>query len=175
MAVTQATIESTDFSPAILLRPATPLDLDAVNALIERAVMTWQLPERVKRLALPSYRYGEHDLEHLELMVAEHDEHDIVGVAAWEPANPRDLPAGQTGLLLHGLYVDPGHQRQGVGRQLLAAALAAARDQGYDGVLVKAQPDAEPFFLAQGLRRIECSDPARDYPHRFWAEAGRSI
>jgi predicted N-acetyltransferase YhbS len=160
---------------AVRLRPATSADLAAINAVIERAVMTWQLPERVKRLALPTYRYNPHDLEHLKMVMAEHTGQGVIGVAAWEPANPRDLPAGQTGLLLHGLYVDPDRQHQGIGRQLLAAAVAAAREQGYNGVLVKAQADAEPFFLAQGLRRIECIDPARDYSLRYWADVSQSI
>ena len=158
-----------------MLRPATSADLDAINVVIERAVMTWQLPERVKRLALPTYRYQPHDLEHLKIVVAENSEHGVVGVAAWEPANPRDLPAGLTGLLLHGLYVDPDCQRHGIGRQLLAAAVAAAREQGYIGVLIKAQTDAEPFFLAQGLHRLEQIDSARDYPHRYWVDASQSL
>jgi len=94
--------------------------------------------------------------------------HDLA--AAWEPAIPRDQPGGQTGPLLHGLYVDPSHQRHGIGRQLLADAVTAARDQGYDGVLVKAQADAEPFFRAQGLHRIDRIDPARDFPHCYWVD-----
>ena len=157
------------------LRPATPADLDAINAVIERAVMTWNLPERVKRLTLPSYRYSAHDLDHLHMVLAEDAGHAVLGIAAWEPASARDLPAGKTGLLLHGLYVDPDRQHQGIGRQLLAAGVAAAREQGYNGVLVKAQADAEPFFLAQGLHRIECIDPARDYALRYWADVSRSI
>jgi hypothetical protein len=65
-----------------MLRQAAAADLDAVNAVIERAVMTWQLPERVKRLAMPSYRYGPHDLAHLHLVVADDNVHGIIGVAA---------------------------------------------------------------------------------------------
>jgi len=150
------------------LRPATPADLDAVNAVIERAVMTWKLPERVKRLALPGYRYNAHDLEHLRMVLAEDDDHGALGVAAWEPAAARDLPAGKTGLLLHGLYVDPPRQRAGTGSRLLEAALRAARAQGFDGLLVKARPEAEGFFLARGLQRLPVSDPGRDYAHRLW-------
>jgi predicted N-acetyltransferase YhbS len=150
------------------LRPATPADLDAVNTVIERAVMTWNLPERVKRLTLPSYRYQPHDLDHLQLMVAERAGADIVGVAAWEPANARDLPAGKTGLLLHGLYVDPAQQRAGIGRRLLDAAAEAAREQGFNGLLVKARPEAEGFFLSRGLTPLPVTDAQRDYPHRFW-------
>ena len=44
------------------LRPAAPDDLEEVNQVIEAAVMTWDLTERVKRLSLPSYRYNAHDL-----------------------------------------------------------------------------------------------------------------
>ena len=160
---------------AIRLRPATPADLAAINAVIERAVMTWQLPERVKRLALPTYRYHPHDLEHLNIVVAEHSEHGVIGVAAWEPASSRDLPAGKTGLLLHGLYVDPDRQRAGVGGRLLDAALAAAREQRFDGLLVKAQPEAEGFFLARGLERLPIADPVRDYPHRFWKVVAANV
>ena len=36
--------------------------------------MGWQLPERVKRLALPSYRYNEMDLKYYSLVVAERNE-----------------------------------------------------------------------------------------------------
>jgi len=153
---------------AIGLRPAMPADLAAINAVIERAVMTWNLPERVKRLTLPSYRYQPHDLDHLKIVVAESREHGVLGVAAWEPAGARDLPAGKTGLLLHGLYVDPDRQRAGVGGRLLDAALSAAREQGFDGLLVKAQPAAKGFFLARGLERVPAVDLARDYPHRLW-------
>jgi GNAT superfamily N-acetyltransferase len=153
---------------AFRTRPAHAADLDAVNGVIERAIAHWPLPERVKRLSLPSYRYHAHDLIHLDLVVSEDDQNRLVGLAAWEPAHPRDLPAGRTGLLLHGLYVDPVYQRRGTGRRLLEAATAAARTQGLDGVLVKAQADAHKFFEAQGLRRLPVEDPSRDYPHRFW-------
>jgi GNAT superfamily N-acetyltransferase len=136
--------------------------------VIERAIMAWQLPERVKRLSLPSCRYNPHELDHLHIVVAEDAAHAIVGVASWEPASPRDLPAGRRGLLLHGIYVDPVHLRRGVGSQLLDAALAAAQAQGFGGLLVKAQADANGFFSARGMRRLPVEDPQRDYPHRFW-------
>jgi GNAT superfamily N-acetyltransferase len=153
---------------AFCLRPAHAADLPALNGVIERAIATWPLPERVKRLTLPSYRYQPHDLDHLHLVVAEDAGGIAVGVAAWEPAQPRDLPVRQRGLLLHGLYVDPVHQHRGLGSQLLDAAATAARAQDLDGVLVKAQATAVAFFTSRGLRALPVEDPARDYPHRFW-------
>lgn len=153
--------------PTVTLRPATRDDLDTVNQLIGVAVMTWALPERVKRLALPSYHYHAYDLEHLQLRLACVGQ-TIAGVAAWEAANPRDCPDGLRGLLLHGLYVAPAWQRRGIGRRLLDAAKEAARAGGYAGVLVKMQPDAIGFFTAQGLQALPILDPNRDYPHRYW-------
>jgi GNAT superfamily N-acetyltransferase len=151
-----------------------PDDLDEINAVIERAVRTWQLPERVKRLTLPSYRYSQHDLDHLHLVLAEDAGRAVLGVAAWEPADTGDAPAGRSALLLHGLYVDPDRQRRGTGSRLLDAALAAATDQGFDGLLVKARPEAEGFFLARGLERLPIAEPEREYPHRFWKAVGRN-
>lgn len=150
------------------VRPAHAPDLPAINGVIEHAIANWQLPERVKRLSLPSYRYHAHDLIHLHVVVAEDASGAVIGVAAWEPADPRDLPADKRGLLLHGLYVDPAHQHRGAGSRLLDAAAEAARTQGFDGVLAKAQADANGFFEARGLQRLPVEDAARHYPHRFW-------
>lgn len=154
--------------PDIALRPATPADLPPLNAVIERAIMSWSLPERVKRLALPSYRYVAHDLAHLHIVVAEAPGQGIVGVAAWEEADPRDLPEKHCGLLLHGLYVSPEWQRKGVGSLLMDAAQTAVADKKLDGLLVKAQADAAPFFLARGMAALPVVNPERDYANRFW-------
>ena len=153
------------------IRPARLADLQSINRVISAAVMTWALPERVKRLALSSYHYHAVDFAHFGMCVAEqHDQ--IVGVAAWEPADPRDLPDDLTpdahGLLLHGLYVEPSLQRQGVGRALIQELMQAAKMQGAAGVLVKAQSDAVPFFRTLGWIEQLVRDQVRDYPHRFW-------
>lgn len=152
------------------LRPIRAGDLDAVNAVIERAVMTWDLPERVKRLSLPLYRYDQHDLQMLDAMVFESGGGRVAAVAAWEPAEASDLPEGLSGLLLHGLYVDPELEGNGLGTRLLEAAEHAARERGADGILVKAQRDAEGFFLSRGFDRLPVRDLDRDYPHRIWKE-----
>lgn len=152
------------------LRPASDADLGAVNAVIERAVMTWRLPERVKRLVMPSYRYTGIDLKYLHIVVAEDRATGIVGVAAWEPAAVHDCPQGRPGLQLHGIYVEPDQRQRGVGTGLLFAAGAAARQEGHDGLLVKAQADAEGFFEAQGLQTLPVLQPDQEYPHRYWLD-----
>ena len=150
------------------LRPASPFDLLAVHGLIESAIYTWEVAERVKRLCVPLYRYSEHDLDFLDLVVAEAEPIGIVGVAAWEEADAGDTPAGHSALLLHGIYVAPDQHRKGIGARLFEAVEMAASLRGFDGVLVKAQPGAGDFFRALGLERVPVQDCSRDYPHRFW-------
>ena len=143
-------------------------ELDEVNRLIESAIDTWDLPARVKRLALPSYRYGKHDVEFLDFAMAYTVDERLVGVAAWESCHCDDCPAGQTGLSLHGLYVRPGTHRQGVGTRLVDAVLAATRNHGGQWVLVKAQHGAIGFFTRQGFRPVRDVDAGGRYAHRLW-------
>lgn len=155
-------------SSDITMRSATADDLTAINAVIEAAIMNWDLPERVKRLALPSYRYDQHDLEHLQFCVAESD-HEIIGVAAIEAADKKELPEKKQGLLLHGLYVHPYYQHRGVGTQLLNRAEQQVSQQGLDGLLVRAQSNAGNFFTANGMQLLDTKDD-RNYQYRYWKQ-----
>lgn len=144
---------------ALILRPVRATDLDALNGLVERAVGTWDLPERVKRLAMPTYRYTTDDLQAL-CLVGAWREHRLLGVVAWEVDPERGL------LGLHGLYVDPHWWHQGVGSTLLTHAERAAREQGLRQIQVKAQAGARDFFQRHGFEPVP--DPqARDYAHLF--------
>ena len=152
----------------VTTRYADDTDLAAINDVVRSCVMGWDLPERVKRLSLQSYLYRPHDLEHLQILLAETPGGEMLAAAAWEMAGGRDLPRGKTGLLLHGLYVAPGHQRQGVGSRLLEAAMGAARDREVDGVLVKAQAGAVDFFRARQFSELPVQEPERQYRYRLW-------
>lgn len=153
---------------AFTIRPAKQTDLEALNAVIRAAIMNWNLPERVKRLSIPSYLYDQHDLQHMSIMVAEDSSGKIVATAAWETAPSRDLPSGHSGLLLHGIFVRPEQQQRGIGGTLLQSAERAVREQQLDGLLVKAQTDAVEFFIAQGMEKLPIADRDRDYENRFW-------
>lgn len=150
------------------LRRAQPQELETVNALVGRAIHSWDLPDRIKRISLPIYLYRASDLEFMHIIVAEDPDGNIVGVAAWELAASKDTPRGCSALLLHGIYVDPDLHRCGIGSRLLDAAVQAAANEYYDGLVVKAQNGAVPFFEALGLERLAETNPDRCYADRFW-------
>lgn len=170
--VSRHTMQTNITQQNIKLRPVKHSDIDGINQVIEAAITTWSLPERVKRLALSSYRYSSVDLDHLEAVVAEDEGQHIIGIAAWEPADAKDAPAGCRALLLHGIYVHPSHQHQGVGARLFEAAEKAVKKQGYDGLLVKAQEHANGFFRSRGMQGLQVEDPARHYANRYWKAMG---
>lgn len=151
------------------IEQAKQTDLQSINHVITDAIMTWNLPERVKRLALASYLYNELDLKHLNIMVAKHEK-EIIGVVSWETAAIKDTPNNKAALLLHGLYVTPTMQHQGVGKKLLDTAEKAVKEKGLDGLLVKAHAEATRFFIKQGMWEIKIQDPSRDYAHRLWKD-----
>jgi len=148
----------------IIVRAATLADLDAVNAVVLRAVDGWALPERVKRLSRSSYCYQAADLEHMHVLVAADERGVVQGVAALEAQ--RD--GGDT--LLHGLFVDPACQRRGAGGRLLEAALQHAAAAGAGRVTVKAWREAEAFFHAHGFRADGDGDVT--YPRRLHRAVG---
>lgn len=153
----------------VSLRAAKADDLMFINGIIETAVMSWELPERVKRLSLPNYRYAADHFDTLSLHLAlEKETGDVLGVMACGAPAEEDVPADRTALLLHGIYVDPVNHREGIGKKLVAHAVKAARKADVEGVLVKAQPDALGFFESVGFERLPVTDPETDFRNRFW-------
>ena len=63
-------------------------------------------------------------------MVAVDENKNIIGVATWEEADVKDVSAGHSALLLHGLYVNPEFHRQCVGSELYGAAEQAVIEHG---------------------------------------------
>ncbi|MEO6444863.1 MAG: GNAT family N-acetyltransferase [Gemmatimonadaceae bacterium] len=52
------------------------------------------------------------------------------------------------------LWIAPEHHRRGIGGALLERALAVASDAGVASVRVESDPNAEPFYVRRGARRV---------------------
>lgn len=66
---------------------------------------------------------------------------------------------------LAALFVDPPAIGTGCGRRLLAHTLGVARERGFVRLVLDADPEAEPFYLHCGARRIG-SSPSGSIPGR---------
>ena len=148
------------------IRPARQWDHLLINHVIEQAVMGWDLPERVKQLTVSSYYYHEYDFEHYRIVVAEIG-NEIVGVVAWE-MQPVVIQNNKKALVIHGIFINPRYQKKGIGTRLFHLAVKAAQKEHYDGLLVRAQKDAEGFFVRMGMKKLDVIDDRRDYAHRYW-------
>ena len=142
--------------------------LDEINSVVSAAIGTWDIPARVKRLALPSYLYSDLDARHLVFIGAWRQQR-LIGVAALEPADLGKHTDGHHAMLLHGLFVDPKAHGQGVGSRLVAAAKRASWTRGYSELRVRAERNATGFFLRQGFGRLAAVDGERGYPYQLSA------
>lgn len=91
--------------------------------------------------------------EHRAIYVATTGRGPVLGYMSVGPADHPDLEPGFAGEVFE-LYVDPSHQRQGVGRELLDAAFDALRRSGFGWVVIEVLVDNAParaFYVARGL------------------------
>jgi len=151
---------------SIVLRDLEPGDLTEANHVIAAAIQTWDIAPRVKRLALASHQYQEHDFQHLAFVGAFEDGRPL-GLMALEPVASEKALRAQAAMLIHGLYVIPDWHGAGIGSWLLERAQKVARDRRFAGLIVRAEKGAKTFFQARGFRPLPVEDAQRDYPHRL--------
>jgi L-amino acid N-acyltransferase YncA len=113
-------------SPSIRL--ATDVDLPAIVAIYNAAIPEHQATADLHPVT-PEDRYGwfaAHDTERHPLWIADQGA-EVVGWLSLSTFYPRKAwdPTAEVSF-----YVDPAHQRSGVGRRLLAHAIAAAPNLG---------------------------------------------
>jgi N-acetylglutamate synthase-like GNAT family acetyltransferase len=104
----------------------------------------------------------------MQLVVADSDDDEILGIAALEQAYASDQFDGLQTSVLHGIYVAPNLHRSGVGSGLLEKIENMARSNGSEVLLVKARPEAISFFSDRGYRQLSTRDSSRDYPYQFY-------
>jgi predicted N-acetyltransferase YhbS len=153
---------------SLQIRQGAPADLPAINDVVKAAVMAWPLPPRLRRLSVPVLRYDAADMADYELLLG-HRGGQLVGIAAWCARPAAAGAASPAHALLHGLYVDPTQQRQGIGRSLQEAVARRAVEARLEGILVKAERVSRDYFARCGYQTLPIEDdPPSAYPYRFW-------
>jgi ribosomal protein S18 acetylase RimI-like enzyme len=152
----------------VAIRPAHRSDLDAINAVVEAAVMSWALAEQVRPSAIPDCSYQAIDLDLSMLLLAVGSQRHILGVVACGSADPVDTtPDHHNALRLDGPYIHPAHDQQGIGSQLLDEARALARRQGRDGLLIQPRVPASGLLKTMDMNTPPAADGQPHSPH-YW-------
>ena len=134
--------------PAFYIRPARVEEAAALSDLCFRSKAVWGYDPRVhgadaRRLGVA----GEH-IAAGDVWIATGVDGEIAGVVALAPGDAPDT------LNLNKLFVEPRHIRSGVGRALLAHAVAEARQRGAERLTILADPNAAGFYERNGAVRI---------------------
>lgn len=144
-------------------------DLDTINGVVAAATLSWNLPARVRRLALPSLLYNAVDLQHMSIARVDADTVGALGVALWEETGDAGQAANKRAVLLHGLYILPHYQRHGVGTRLLELVADWARARGFESIIARAWRESESFFIARGFTARGANGTADTYPRTLCA------
>ena len=149
------------------VRAAAPAELATVNDIVTDAVLAWPMAERLKRIALNVLTYDAVDMRDYDVLLAESGGAPLA-VAVWD-AESAITGGDARGALLHGLYVRPQAQRQGLGALLQRHVAQRARALGYHGLVVKAERVSVSYFERCGYARLGQANPfSIDYPYLFW-------
>jgi ribosomal protein S18 acetylase RimI-like enzyme len=117
-----------------------------LTALCRRSKASWGYPPELLDRWANDLRIEPGDIVDDTVLVAETEHDGLVGFA--RVAQRTDHTQ------LKDLWVEPAAFRMGVGRSLWAAAIAVASDLAFDELRFAADPNAEPFYVHLGARRI---------------------
>ncbi len=146
-------------APSVSIRPCTPRDLDAALAVINAAAKSYRsfLPPEEYHEPLMSREELEGETERVRFYVAEDATGEVVGVMGLEQVK-------DVALIRHG-YIQPDHQRQGVGEALLLhlEGLAGTASRIIIGTY-RGNRTAQAHLLKHGYRPVADSDAVlREY------------
>ena len=141
----------------LLVRPATPADIGAVDALLSRSygpLLRADYPPSTLVLALPRMaRAQPHLLASGRYFVAEEDGR-LLGAGGWSPEPPGGGPAVPALGHVRHVATDARVTRRGVGRAVMERVLAESRSAGALRLSSLSTLTAVPFYEALGFRPI---------------------
>jgi GNAT superfamily N-acetyltransferase len=149
------------------IRKARPGEAAQLTALALRSKAHWGYDEIFLDSVRQILTFSEADLANELVFVLEVGE---------EPVGMYRLigrpPHGE----LADLWIEPGHVRRGLGRELFRHARDTAADHSFSTLLIESDPNAEGFYIAMGATRVgeRRSPSGRDLPLMEVATESRS-
>lgn len=153
----------------ITVRGATPTDLPALRAIMDRSIGALQDAFLTPEQVVASRALMGLDTQLIAdgtYFVAEVDGVPA-GCGGWSARatlyggdhsagrDARPLDPATDAARVRAMYTDPGFARRGVGRAIIAACEAAAADAGFARVELMATLSGEPLYRAVGYRPVE--------------------
>lgn len=127
------------------VREAGPEDAAAITDLAIRAKAHWGYDRRFMEACRAELTWSPEEVAQHDVLVWEQDG-GLLGATARIGAAPDAR--------LWAVFVDPAAHGRGIGRALLEALLARARDAGCRSLSIGADPNAEGFYRAVGACRV---------------------
>lgn len=127
----------------ITLRAPQPHELQAASELCLRSKAHWGYDADFMAACEVELTLSAEDLSRDMVVLAFADE-EIAGVA--------QVSFDEDGCFLEKLFVDPSLMGKGIGRALFEWSCSAARQLGAEQMVIEADPDAVPFYLAMYCR-----------------------
>lgn len=128
----------------ITLRRPSLDDLQAASDLCLRSKAFWGYDATFMAACVAELTLTEADISGDPVTLAFYGD-ELAGVA--HVSNDKDE------CYLEKLFVDPAHMAKGVGRLLFEWSRSAACELGVRQMIIEADPDAVPFYLAMGCRK----------------------
>lgn len=146
------------------LRIATPSDIPAIKALMERSIRELQKGFLSPAQIDASYAGMGLDTQLIddETYFVVEDGDKLVGCGGWSRRSTLyggNHSAGRDARILdpkterariRAMYADPDHARRGIGRMIIRAGEAAAKAEGFTALEMAATMAGKPFYLACG-------------------------
>jgi phosphinothricin acetyltransferase len=135
----------TAMSPPIV-KPAGEADLAAINDIFNHYVHTSTCTFVLEPLTMDERRswFAAHGPQHPVLVAVDADV-----VVGWGSLSPWRPPAAYAHTVEFSVYVDPLRHREGIGRALVDALVAAARALGHHAIIGATTADQAPSLALQ--------------------------
>jgi GNAT superfamily N-acetyltransferase len=140
----------------LTLRPATPADFAAVDALIAnsyRALLKRDYAPSVLVTALPLIsRVNPALLRSGQYYLTEDGTGNVLAAGGWSRSPPQGGPGRADIGHVRAVATHPGHLRKGLAQALVTHALSEALAAGVARVICQSTRTAVPFYTAMGFR-----------------------